>query len=66
MNNELGPLGENYVPKIDGASIAEDGLSATYQVRLEPGRQYQFILGRGFRTDTDMRLVPYTLSFTTQ
>lgn len=66
MNNELGPLGKDYVPTIDGASIAEDGLSATYQVRLAPGKKYQFTLGRGFRTNTDMRLIPYTLTFTTQ
>jgi hypothetical protein len=66
MNNELGPLGEDYVPRISGASISEDGLSATYEVSLVPGKKYQFTLGSGFRTNTNRRLIPYTMTFTTQ
>lgn len=65
-NTDYGPLGEAYCPKIDGATTAEDGLSATYQVSLEPGRKYQFTLGSGYRTEDGVRLVPYTLTFETR
>lgn len=64
-NTNYGPLGEAYLPKMNGAATAEDGLSATYQVGLEPGRKYQFTLGNGYRTEEGMRLVPYTLTFET-
>ncbi|WP_020567955.1 Ig-like domain-containing protein [Neolewinella persica] len=64
-NTDFGPLGEDYVPKIEGATTAEDGLSITYQVNLDPGKKYQFTLGSGYRMENGIRLVPYTLTFVT-
>ncbi|MFK8163224.1 MAG: hypothetical protein AB8H12_12235 [Lewinella sp.] len=65
-NNNLGPLGIDYVLRVQAANIAEDGLSVTYQVSLEAGRKYQLTLGSGYRTEDDRRLIPYTLTFSTQ
>jgi hypothetical protein len=64
-NTNLGPLGKDFVPRIEEATTAEDGLSVTYQVSLEAGRKYQFTLGNGYRTDNGYGLIPYTLTFTT-
>jgi hypothetical protein len=66
INNNLGPLGKDYVPKIEGVNIAEDGLSVTYQVDLTSGKEFQLTLGNGYRTEEGMRLVPYTMTFKTQ
>ncbi len=61
----LGELGRDYLPEIQGIQIAEDGLSVTYELALEPDRRYQFILERGYRTDDGRELKPFQVDFKT-
>jgi hypothetical protein len=39
--------------------------SVTYEVSLEPGREYEMELGVGYRTLSGYRLVPYLIEFQT-
>ncbi|MEM6769524.1 MAG: hypothetical protein AAF597_02970 [Bacteroidota bacterium] len=64
-NTQFGPGGENTVPKIEGIETAEDGLSVTYTVSLEADKLYEFVLGPGYRSQDQMRLKPYLVTFQT-
>jgi len=65
-NNGLGPLGKDYVPKIMDVNTAENGMSVTYEVELEPGRTYQIIIGQGYRMEDHVPNVPYLVEFGTR
>lgn len=65
-NFEYGPLGKEnamYVKKFVGFSV--DGSAATFETELEPGRQYQLVLGEGFKDASGVGMKPYLIDFKT-
>lgn len=60
-----GEKGESFFPKVTGIHFSEDGKSAIYEVELEANKEYQFVVGAGFRTKRGIQLRPYTISFRT-
>ncbi|TDO22913.1 Ig-like domain-containing protein [Pedobacter duraquae] len=65
-NFEYGPLGQSNLLKITAfKSFSEDGKSATFEVEVQPGKNYQIVLGPGFRSLQGISLQPYLLEFST-
>jgi len=65
-NFEFGPLGESAVLRFANfRGFAEDGKSISFDIKLEPGKQYQIVLGPGFRTESGISLQPYLVDFRT-
>ena len=65
-NFELGPLGETNLLKIKAfTGFSDDGYSASFSVALKPNKQYQLVLGSGFRNENGIPLKPYLIEFTT-
>lgn len=64
---DFGELGEEAFPKGDpgGRMWAEDNLSWTLPVELEPNHQYQILISNNFRTAEDIPLKAYLIEFTT-
>lgn len=62
----FGPLGQEHAPKVAAISQAEDGLSVTYTVKLEPGKHYQLTLENGYRSVDAIQMKPYMIDFVTQ
>ena len=63
---DYGPLGEASLyrfRKIIGWS--KDCKTFSYEVELDPNRQYQFVVGSGFRNKKGIRLQPYLVEFHT-
>lgn len=64
-STDLGPMGKAGIPEIKGFSWAADGRSITYEVNLDPGTTYQFVLASGYRNLQAIPLQPQLISFTT-
>ncbi|RZJ87150.1 MAG: hypothetical protein EOO20_16745 [Chryseobacterium sp.] len=65
-NFELGPLGETNLLRIKRFNgFSEDGKSASFEVELQPDKQYQIIIGSGFRSTAGVSLKPYLLAIKT-
>jgi hypothetical protein len=63
---DYGPGGAATWPLQGRGVFAPDGRSVTYQVRLQPGRAYEFqITDGGFRSKEGYPVVPYRVSFRT-
>lgn len=65
-NFEYGPLGKEnamYVKKFVGFSV--DGSTATFETELKPGRQYQLVLGEGFKDASGVGMKPYLIDIKT-
>ncbi|NER18336.1 hypothetical protein [Spongiivirga citrea] len=61
----FGELGKDYFPKVESIDFAEDAMSVTYKVKLEPNKRYQIMLENGYRTDNDDMLHSYVIDFKT-
>lgn len=61
----FGTLGKEYFPKVNAINFAEDGMSVTYYVALEPNKRYQLLLENGYRTENDNLLKSYLIDFKT-
>jgi hypothetical protein len=61
----FGELGKDNFPKVNGIDFAEDGLSITYKVILEPNKRYQILLENGYRTKDKLSLKPFLIDFKT-
>lgn len=65
-NFELGPLGETHLLRMkEFKGFSEDGYSASFDVVLKASKQYQLIIGSGFRNENGLPLKPYLIEFTT-
>ena len=65
-NFEIGPSGETNLLKIKRfIGFSEDGKSASFEVELQPDKQYQIIIGSGFRSIARISLKPYLIDFKT-
>lgn len=53
-------------PEIREVRFAEDGRSVTYEVDLEPGRIYDFVINYGYRNERAIPLYPYPIRFKTR
>lgn len=63
---ELGPLGENNLIRITKViGFSEDGKSLSLEIKLEPNKQHQLIIDRGFRSTTNYHLSPYLIDIKT-
>lgn len=66
-NFELGPLGkENVLPLKKFMGFSADGKSLSFQIELEPNRQYQILVDKGFRNLKGFPLKPYLVDFKTK
>ncbi|MDW3651302.1 MAG: hypothetical protein R8P61_29765 [Bacteroidia bacterium] len=61
-----GEKGRDYLPQIEGVRFTEDNKGAIYEVKLEAGKEYQFMVGMGFRLANGVQLKPYEISFRTK
>ncbi len=65
-NFQYGPKGEETVLGIqDFLGFSEDGKSVRLAIKMEPGQQYQIVVGEGFRTAAGVPLRPYLIDFRT-
>lgn len=62
---DFGKLGKDYYPKIIAAKFSEDGKSVTYNVKLEPNKQYQMIVTDNYRNENAIQLIPLEINFKT-
>jgi hypothetical protein len=62
---DFGKLGKDHFPEILSAEFANDGMSIIYQVKLQAGKQYQFVIEEGFRTEKATPLKAYTVNIKT-
>ena len=63
---ELGPLGEKNLIRITKViGYSEDGKSLSLEVSLEPNKQLQLIIDKGFRSTTNYHLKPYLIDIKT-
>ncbi|MGK0414313.1 MAG: hypothetical protein ACJA1B_002537 [Polaribacter sp.] len=62
----FGELGKNHFPKVISIDFAEDGLSITYNVNLEPNKRYQILLENSYRTENGNPLQPFLIDFKTK
>ena len=66
-NFEFGPLGKDNVLVIKKMlGFSEDGRSLSFEVELENGKQYQLVVGPGFRNIAGISLKPYLIDFKTK
>lgn len=65
---DYGQLGEEFYPKVDNESRkwGKDNLSYSFNVELEPNKQYQMMIGSNFRLSNGIRLKPYVIEFQTK
>ncbi|MCP9750414.1 hypothetical protein [Ferruginibacter sp. HRS2-29] len=61
----LGALGKDHFPKVSAIKFSADGMSVTYEVKLEPGKEYQLILENGYRSVDALQLKQYEVHFKT-
>ncbi|UTW62903.1 hypothetical protein KFE98_01730 [bacterium SCSIO 12741] len=59
-------LGEDAFPLVTDRIWAEDSLSWTLQVKLEPQTKYKFWVTSNFRTSNDVALLPHLVEFETE
>lgn len=66
-NFQLGPLGaENVIRIVSFLGFSKDGKSVSFGIeKLEPSKQYQIVVGSGFRNTNGVPLIPYLIDFTT-
>jgi hypothetical protein len=65
-NFDFGPLGEGHSLRVQKfMGFSEDGTSLTFETELMPGKQYQLMIGHGFRTPDGAALKPYLIDFKT-
>ena len=65
-NFELGPLGKDNLLKIKKVvGFSDDGRLFTFEAELLPDRQYQLVIGSGFRSRDGAQLKPYLIDFKT-
>lgn len=65
-NFQYGPKGEDTVLRIqDVLGFSEDGTSISLSIKMEPNKQYQIVVGEGFRTKAGVPLRPYLIDFRT-
>ena len=64
-NFEFGPLGKENALITKKGAFSEDGRSFSFDFELLPGRQYQLVIGQGFRSLDGARLKPYLIDFKT-
>jgi hypothetical protein len=64
-STDFGPSGKDHFPKINTIEFSEDGMSAIYQVELQPNTTYEMVIESGYRTPNAIPLQPYTLKFKT-
>ncbi|WP_333662637.1 hypothetical protein [Chishuiella changwenlii] len=63
---ELGPLGEKHLIRITKViGFSEDGKSLSLEINLEPNKQLQLIIDKGFRNTTNYHLKPYLIDIKT-
>jgi hypothetical protein len=65
-STDLGPLGKDYAPEVLDITIAPDGRSIRYTLKVQAGRKYQLLMQEGYRTDKAIPLVPYLIEFSTK
>lgn len=64
---EYGPRGVASSPVAGMGGFSDDGTTFTLRLKLEPGREYEFIVsGDSFRTAEGYPLLAYTVGFRTQ
>ncbi|MEZ4777671.1 MAG: Ig-like domain-containing protein [Bacteroidia bacterium] len=64
---EYGPLGEDHVLGVQAFNgFSEDGKTATFTVKMEPGQHYQLELSPRFRTEDGSPLEPYLIDIQTK
>jgi hypothetical protein len=61
----FGELGKEHFPKLVGIDFAENGMSITYKIELEPNKRYQILLENGYRTEDEISLKPFLIDFKT-
>lgn len=62
----FGKGGKKTFPEMGAITYADDFLSVTIEVDLEPGKSYEFILvGKAFRAKTGLGIKDYTVQFKT-
>jgi hypothetical protein len=65
-NFELGTLGEaNLLGLKKMIGFSEDEQMLTFEIELKANRQYQIVVGSGFRSKDGISLKPYSINFTT-
>lgn len=64
---DFGPKGKEFYPKVDNASRkwGDHNRSYTFNVALEPNKNYQMMIGSNFRLSNGIRLRPYLIEFQT-
>ena len=63
---DFGPLGENNVLKVQNViGFSEDGKSFTFEVELEPNKQYQSLVTNRFVSLSGIPLKPFLIDFKT-
>jgi hypothetical protein len=62
---DFGKLGKDYFPKIISAKPSEDGKSVVYSVKLEPNKEYQFVVTDRYRNEKAMQLKPFEINIKT-
>ncbi|MBR9920600.1 MAG: hypothetical protein GYB31_07150 [Bacteroidetes bacterium] len=65
FSTNYGPSGESHFPEIEKVEFSENGREATYYLSLEAGREYELIIGSGYRNLRAIPLIPYPLQFKT-
>ena len=67
-NFQYGPLGEEAVLRFkQEVGWSEDRKSYTFEVeKMEPGKQYQLVIGSGFTGVDGDPLMPYLIDFRTK
>lgn len=63
---DYGPLGESHVLMVQKViGFSEDGKSFSFEVNLQPGKQYQSLVTNNFVSASGVPLKPYLIDFTT-
>jgi len=63
---DYGPLGETSVLSVQKyIGFSEDGKSMTFEVKLEPNKQYQLLLSDSFRSKDGVLIKPYLIDIKT-
>ena len=64
---ELGPLGKEKLLQVKKfLGFSADGRSASFQIEIQPNRQYQLIVGKGFKNIKGLPLKEYLIDFKTK
>lgn len=66
-NFDLGPLGTDHLMRVKKfIGFSEDFTSATFEVELQPNRQYQLVVNEGFRSQDGRSLQPFLIDLKTE